>query len=49
MTLFVRHPIRNIGKVNSYERQVDKFKNSKKSQKSTQEKKNIKDVKKTID
>jgi len=40
MTLFVRHPVRNIGKMNSYERQVGKYKGGKSSQKSEQEKNN---------
>ncbi|MFZ3054678.1 MAG: hypothetical protein WA091_01710 [Minisyncoccales bacterium] len=30
MTLFVRHPIRNKGKLNSYERQIGKYKENKK-------------------
>jgi len=46
MTLFVRHPVRNIGKMNSYERQVGKFKGGKNSQKSEPEKKIKKDNKK---
>jgi hypothetical protein len=33
MTLFVRHPVKNIGKMNSYERQVNKYKGGKASQK----------------
>lgn len=46
MTLFVRHPVRNIGKMNSYERQVGKYKGGKSSQKPEQEKKNKKEAKK---
>jgi hypothetical protein len=39
MTLFVRHPVRNIGKINSYERQVGKYKGGKSSEKNVTEKK----------
>jgi hypothetical protein len=46
MTLFVRHPVRNVGKMNSYARQVGKYKGSKSSQKPEQEKKDKKDTKK---
>jgi hypothetical protein len=46
MTLFVRHPVKNIGKMNSYERQVSKYKGGKSSQKSESEKKNKKNNKK---
>ena len=46
MTLFVRHPVKNIGKMNSYERQVSKYKGGKAPQKSESEKKNKKDIKK---
>ena len=46
MTLFVRHPVKNIGKMNSYERQVRKYKGGKSSQKSESEKKNKKNNKK---
>ncbi len=42
MTLFVRHPVKNIGKMNSYERQVSKYKGGKSSQKLEQEKNNKK-------
>lgn len=42
MTLFVRHPVKNIGKMNSYERQVSKYKEGKSSQNLGQEKKNKK-------
>lgn len=44
MTLFVRHPVKNIGKMNSYERQVSKYKSGKDSKKSGQ--KNKKEIKK---
>jgi len=46
MTLFVRHPVRNVGKKNSYERQVDKYKGGKSSQKTEPKKKVKKAVKK---
>lgn len=46
MTLFVRHPVRNVGKMNSYERQVGKYKGGKDPEKPKQEKKNKKDIKK---
>jgi hypothetical protein len=44
MTLFVRHPVKNIGKMNSYERQVRKYKKGKDSKKPGQ--KNKKEAKK---
>lgn len=47
MTLFVRHPVKNIGKMNSYERQVSKYKEGKPPQKLGQEKNNKK-IKKII-
>lgn len=46
MTLFVRHPVKNIGKMNSYERQVSRYKGGKVAQKPKLEKKNKKDIKK---
>lgn len=42
MTLFVRHPVKNIGKMNSYERQVSKYKEGKSSQKQEKNNKKIK-------
>jgi hypothetical protein len=46
MTLFVRHPVRNIGKMNSYERQVSKYKGGKTDQKTEPGKKAKKVIKK---
>jgi hypothetical protein len=46
MTLFNRHPVRNIGKLNSYERQVGKYKGGKASPKVEPEKKKVKEAKK---
>lgn len=46
MTLFVRHPVRNVGKMNSYERQVGKYKGGKASPKAEQGKKVKKEIKK---
>lgn len=46
MTLFVRHPVRNVGKINSYERQIGRYKEGKSSQKNESEKKAKKTIKK---
>jgi len=45
MTLFVRHPVRNVGKMNSYERQVGKYKGGKAAQKEKPKKEGKKNTK----